>query len=167
MRLKLDPPLVSESISLPVFATVGHWKPARFTEMTAKAAGTKPGKSRRAEKLPSRLPQEVLLIVGQADLFPYRIEYRQATDPQPVTAGDAAAIPYQLSAKPLLQLEFSDVSFNTPIAASQFDYSPGETQWNDRTTEQLQKLRHERAAGAGPAAQHRDHRSAYSTTLTI
>jgi hypothetical protein len=150
MRLKLDPPLVSASVSLPVFATVGHWKPARFTEMTAKAAGTKPGKSRRAEKLPSRLPQEVLLIVGQADLFPYRIEYRQATDPQPMTAGDAAAIPYQLSAKPLLQLEFSDVSFNTPIAASQFDYSPGETQWNDRTTEQLQKLRHERAAGAAP-----------------
>jgi hypothetical protein len=146
MRLKLDPPLVSESVSLPVFATVGCWKPARLTEMTAKVAGSKSGKSRRAERLPSRVPQEVLLIVGQADLFPYRIEYRRSSN-TPAAAADAATTPYQLSAVPLLQLEFSDVSFDTPIAASQFDYSPGDTQWNDRTTEQLQKLRQQRQFG--------------------
>jgi hypothetical protein len=148
MRLKLDPPLVNASVSLPVFATIGHWKPARLAEITAKAAGSKPGgagKSHRADKLPTRVPQEVLLIVGQADLFPYRIEYRPLVTQSSSSAGDAA--PYQLSTAPLLQMEFSDVSFNTPIAASQFDYSPGDTQWNDRTTEQLQKLRRQRQEG--------------------
>jgi hypothetical protein len=150
MRLKLDPPLVKESVSLPVFATIGHWRPERLDEITAKAAGTKStgsNKGRRSEKLPSRLPQEVLLIVGQADLFPYRIEYRQ-TSAVPATPADGAAAPYQLSTLPLLQLEFSDVSFNTPIAASQFDFSPGDAQWNDRTTEQLQKVRRDRQGGA-------------------
>jgi hypothetical protein len=148
MRLKLDPPLVAQSVSLPVFATIGHWKPDRLAEMTAKAASNKSGgasKAKRNEKFPSRLPQEVLLIVGQADLFPYRIEYRQTSNAAP--APDASA-PYQLSSSPLLQLEFSDVSFTTQIAASQFDYSPGDVQWTDRTTEQLQKLRRERQGGA-------------------
>jgi hypothetical protein len=151
MRLKLDPPLVSQSVSLPVFATVGHWRPARLDEITEKAAGSKANgssKPRHSEKLPARLPQEVLLIVGQADLFPYRIEYRQASSAVPLTAGESTTAPYQLSSLPLLQLEFSNVSFNTPIAASQFDYSPGDAQWNDRTTEQLQKLRRDRQVGA-------------------
>jgi hypothetical protein len=153
MRLKLDPPLVKEPVSLPVFATLGHWRPARLAEITAKAAGSKPGgggKSRRGEGLPSRVPQEVLLIVGQADLFPYRIEYRPVAVPSSPSAGDAT--PYQLSAAPLLQMEFSEVSFNTSIAASQFDYSPGDLQWNDRTTEQLQKLRHQRQEGVAASA---------------
>ena len=148
MRLKLDPPLVAQSVSLPVFATLGHWKPDRFAEMVAKVASNKSGglaKSRRTEKLPSRLPQEVLLIVGQADLFPYRIEYRQTAN---TAQTPDAGTPYQLSSSPLLQLEFSDVSFTTQIAASQFDYSPGDVQWTDRTTEQIQKLRRERQGGA-------------------
>ena len=33
-------------------------------------------------------------------------------------------------------------------AASQFDYSPGDVQWTDRTTEQVQKLRRERQGSA-------------------
>jgi hypothetical protein len=46
----------------------------------------------------------------------------------------------------MVQLEFCDVEFNVPIATSQFDFSPGDVQWEDRTTEQLQKLRKERQA---------------------
>jgi hypothetical protein len=137
MRLKLEPPLVSESMSLPVFATVGHWKPARLATLLTKPGAT--DASRRADRFPARLPQEVLLVVGQADLFPYRIEYRQL--PAPPTAEDGSPLPYQLSAEPMVQLEYSDVSFNVPIAASQFDYSPGDTPWDDRTTEELQKIR--------------------------
>jgi hypothetical protein len=138
----LEPPLVSESVSLPVFATVGHWRPARLAALLSKPSGGKGNAadaSRHADEFPARLPQEVLLVVGQADLFPYRIEYRQLAGPP--TAADGSPLPYQLSAEPMVQLEYSGVSFNVPIAASQFDYSPGDTQWDDRTTEQLQKLR--------------------------
>jgi hypothetical protein len=79
------------------------------------------------------------LVVGQADLFPYRIEYRQLASPP--TAADGSPLSYQLGTDPLVQLEYSGVTFNVPIAASQFDYSPGDMPWDDRTTEELQKIR--------------------------
>jgi hypothetical protein len=145
MQLQLKPPLASQSMSLPVFVTVGHWKPERLAELTTKApAKSDPAaKPRRSEKLPARLPQEILLAVGQADLFPYRIEYRQQATTQDAGAAGTPA-PYQLSAFPLADVEFADISFTAAIAANQFDYSPGDAKWDDRTNEQLQRVRRER-----------------------
>jgi hypothetical protein len=147
MRLKLEPPLVKESVSLPVFAVVGHWRAERLAALMTKPSGNKKGATdgaRQIAKMPARLPQEVLLVVGQADLFPYRIEYRQTASA--ATAADGSPAPFQLSAQPMVQLEFSDVTFNVPIPASQFDYSPGDMPSDDRTEYELQKLRKERKA---------------------
>jgi hypothetical protein len=40
-------------------------------------------------------------------------------------------------------LEFSDVVFDAPIAAGQFDYAPGNADFEDLTTSILERLRQE------------------------
>jgi hypothetical protein len=132
-----------------VYALVGQWKPEKLAALIAKPedpakenTGTKKAKP---PKIPERLPQEVLLLIGQADLFPYRIEYRQLETP--ITAGgDGPAIPYQLSVHPLVVLEMSDVAFDAPIDAGQFDYASGDTEWVDQTGALIELLRRQRQA---------------------
>jgi hypothetical protein len=83
------------------------------------------------------------LLVGQADLFPYRIEYRRLETPL-AASHDTAPIPYQLSPNPLVVLELTDVAFDVPIAAGQFDYAPGDADWVDQTAAVLERLRSKR-----------------------
>jgi hypothetical protein len=148
MRLAIAPPISSEPMNVPVFAVVGHWKPERLETLLAKTPATPAGdqqaatppKPTKRKALPERVPEEVLLLVGQADLFPYRIEYRRLETPD-LPAGDGPPIPYQLSTHPLVVLELSHVTFDAPIAAGQFDYTPGDAPWTDQTTAILDRLR--------------------------
>jgi hypothetical protein len=43
-------------------------------------------------------------------------------------------------------LELSDVVFDAPIAAGQFDYDPGDADWNDHTAAVIERLRRARQA---------------------
>jgi hypothetical protein len=97
------------------------------------------------------MPQEVLLLVGQADLFPYRLEYRRLETLQ-VSTNDGSSIPYQLSVHPLVVLELSDVKFDSQLAPGQFDYSPGTVDWVDQTSGILDHLRqqHQTSVAAKP-----------------
>jgi hypothetical protein len=143
---------VPNSASIPVFAVVGHWRPEKLAALVSKSEEVKvdSGDSARSgsplstlhsqlASLPSRFPQEVLLLVGQGDLFPYRIEYRRLETPP--ESSDGLPIPYQLSANPMVVIEFIDVAFDTPIAAGQFEYSPGEAEFSDQTAEIIERLR--------------------------
>jgi hypothetical protein len=170
MRLAVAPPLSSEPTSVPVFAVVGHWKPERLAALLAKvqpnaveaqpAAAAPDAKHKPRKPMPERLPQEILLLVSQADLFPYRIEYRRL-ETLDTPNGDGPPIPYQLSVHPMVVLEFSDVAFDAQIAPGQFDYVPTDAGWEDQTTGILQRLRQEHQAkvasrpaeGASPARQ--------------
>ena len=144
MRLAMDPPVSAQPTSAPVYAIVGQWKPDKLAALIAKAEDpaneNAPKKKAKPPKIPDRLPQEVLLLVGQADLFPYRIEYRQLETPV-ATNSDGPPIPYQLSVHPLVVLEMSDVVFDAPVAASQFDYAPGDAVWVDQTASLIERLR--------------------------
>jgi hypothetical protein len=147
MRLAITPPLATEPTSMPVFAVVGHWKPERIAALLSKAQAngeTPPADDKKKKPLPERMPEEVLLLVGQADWFPYRIEYRRLETPR--TTADGPQIPYQLSVHPMVVLELSDVVFDSQIAPGQFDYMPGDADWVDQTTAILQRLRQERQA---------------------
>ncbi len=160
MRLAIAPPVSAEPTNLPVFAVVGHWKPEKLAALLSKVHanptnGQPPAADlkRKHKPLPERMPQEVLLLVGQADLFPYRIEYRRLETPE-ITGADGPPIPYQLSVHPMVVLELSDVVFDAPIAAGQFDYAPGDADWVDQTTSILQRLRqqHQAQVATRPAA---------------
>jgi hypothetical protein len=147
MRLAMEPPVSAQPTNVPVYAIVGQWKPAKLTSLIAKievpAKDNTKTKKAKPPKIPDRLPQEVLLLVGQADLFPYRIEYRQLETPV-ATNDDGPPIPYQLSVHPLVVLEMSDVVFDVPIAAGQFDYTPGDADWVDQTAGLIERLRRQR-----------------------
>jgi hypothetical protein len=156
MRLAIEPPVSAQPINVPVYAIVGQWKQEKLTAILAKpedpAKEHSSAKKPKPIKIPERLPQEVLLLVGQADLFPYRIEYRQLETPamiRPPRSGEGlgegiSTIPYQLSVHPLVVLEMSDVVFDAPIAAGQFDYTPGDADWIDQTAGLIEKLRRQR-----------------------
>lgn len=144
MRWNPNPPLAGMPKSIPVFAVVGQWKPASLAAIEpqmrrASAADL----SKRIAELPERVPREVLVLFGQSDLFPYRVEFRKQRTTSPAPGGQVT--PFQLSSDPLLCIEFEAVSFNTAIAAGQFDYLPGDAKFDDDTAEQLEKLRLQRA----------------------
>jgi hypothetical protein len=140
------------SASIPVFAVVGHWRTAKLRQLLARNQSAEAGFSEPLSRedqisllnaLPARLPQEVLLLVGQSDLFPYRIEYRRL-ETRLGGSEETPPIPYQLSAHPLAVLELTDVLFDGPIAAGQFDYAPGDAAWSDQTAATLERLRRDR-----------------------
>lgn len=154
MRLAVEPPVAAQATNVPVYAVVGQWKPDRLNALLAKtsdddsndnpASAKKTKTPRGAVMVPDRLPQEVLLLVGQADLFPYRIEYRQRETPTAENP-DGPPIPYQLSVHPLVVLELSDVVFDAPLPTGQFDYSPpSDVDWDDQTASLLEHVRRAR-----------------------
>jgi hypothetical protein len=157
MRLSVSPPLAAQTMDVPVYAVVGHWKPARLDALLNVAeGGNAPNQNaNRPAGVPDRFPQEVLLLFGQADLFPYRVEYRRLETPGPV-ADRASTTIYQLSAHPMVVLELTDVRFDAPIAAGSFDYLPGSPIYTDQTPAVRERLRGQRqqqlAERARPAA---------------
>jgi hypothetical protein len=137
--MRLVSPGSPPQASIPYFAVVGHWKPDKLATLVAGQA------QETAGAMSDRVPQEVLILFGQADLFPYRIEYRRR-ETQPPAGPNLPASTYQLSASPMVVLEFSDVAFDVPIAVGQFDYAPGDVDWIDQTATVLERLHRERQA---------------------
>jgi hypothetical protein len=140
-----------QTSSIPVFAVVGHWRPEKIAALVTKGQAGIDGSQQSPSDsplptshspLPSRLPREVLLLVGQSDLFPYRIEYRKLETPRFNPNGPP--IPYQLSANPMVVLEMNDVTFDVQIETGQFDYAPGDADFTDQTAVVLERLRQDR-----------------------
>lgn len=73
--------------------------------------------------LPSRLPMNVMVLLGQNDLFPYLIEFRSIEDPLSSDELEPQAL-FQLSRQPLARLQFHDVVFDEEIGTIQFIYEP-------------------------------------------
>jgi hypothetical protein len=85
--------------------------------------------------LPSQLPEQVWIYVGQDDLFPYRIEYRRRSGSQVRGgAGGTSDVP------PMVTVEFYEVRLNSPISQHEFDYQPGSADILDSTPSFLKEL---------------------------
>jgi hypothetical protein len=119
---------------LAVWKIEGGWRPEHLLKLL-------PKQKDRIEhqqpvdltRLPEHLPDRVLLLLGQEDLFPYRIDY--CRDAPPKKRGGETP-----SARTLLTVEFFEVAFNQPIPLEQFVYNPGTGEKSDRTEEFLQSL---------------------------
>lgn len=107
---------------------VGRWKSDVLQRHWPGLTEKKP-----ATQWPTQLPHHVLLEVGQADLFPYRIEYRDAK-------GSAAeAVAARQPSMVLASFEFYEVRFDRVIADRRFEYSPPE-QWKDVTQQVVEQF---------------------------
>ncbi|MGI9457360.1 MAG: hypothetical protein ACR2NU_12420 [Aeoliella sp.] len=135
-----------------VIGLVGRWRPEALAailtdtsdlsddKLTVEALRQQLDSYLAEHPLPSRIPHNVLVLLGQQDLFPYLIDYRGASDRlADVSLPDSAL--YQLSSNPLARLEFYDVRFDQQIDTSDFTYKPPpEPEWIDGTAAYLRRL---------------------------
>jgi hypothetical protein len=142
MRLVIPGENGANRVSVPYFAIVGRWKGEKLAALLGHQSTTGDHNPTVSISTPERIPQEVLLLFGQADLFPHRIEYRRL-DPLPSGAPVPPPV-YQLSNRPTSVLEISDVTFDVLIPPSQFDYVPPNVDWVDQTAALIEQLRRKR-----------------------
>ena len=124
----------------PVYALCGGWKPQRLRELLGVAA------EETSVELPPRVPHDVLVLLGSRDYFPYLIEYRGGAEEGAQT--DA----YKLADRPLMRIEFYQVSLSAPIDPNEFVFTlPAGVDWIDATPryiDRLQRVRAEQLAAA-------------------
>ncbi len=110
---------------MPVWRLCGEW---RGTD-GAEDAGAAPAKPLDLKSLPPQVPPRVAIYLGQEDLFPYRIEY----------LGDGGSGPAR-STKPLVTIDFYEVSLNVAIPPTRFIYKPGGLEYTDETKAFLRRM---------------------------
>lgn len=121
----------------PVWITEGEWKAEKLSEMLpdqkdAIAAGRPPDLTR----LPPHLPTSVLVVLGQHDQIPYRIEYRR-TVPGTET-GEARES--DGTANAVVVLELFDVHLREDLQEQYFAYQPGNQEIADHTDLYLKNM---------------------------
>jgi hypothetical protein len=117
---------------LPVWRLQGQWKPDRLAEILPDQKATiEAGEPADLSKLPERLPDHVVLMLGQEDLFPRRIEYRRR---------NAEKDGRREESRTLVTMELFDVKLDTPIDRTRFIYNPGNTAFTDETENFINSL---------------------------
>jgi len=117
---------------LPVWRLQGRWKPDRLAKILPdQKAVIEAGEPPDLTRLPEHLPDRVVLMLGQDDLFPYRVEYRRGI---PEKAGG------QNDGRPLVTMELFDVKLDVPIDRARFVYNPGNTGFSDETESFISSL---------------------------
>lgn len=125
-HFRFEDPRQAALYGIDVLAVRGHWQGPR-EEKTTGATGPTPRSSNQL--IPDFLPRQVLLVLGQDDLFPYRLVYQSG------------------SGQPLVVMEIFEVRIDEPLDPMLFAYHPPrESKVEDRTDEYLrqaaQKQRH-------------------------
>jgi len=117
---------------LPVWRLQGQWKPDRLAKILPdQKAAIEAGRPPDLVKLPEHLPDRVVLMLGQDDLFPYRIEYRRGIPEKAGGRNDSRA---------LVTMELFDVKLNVPIDRNRFIYNRGSTDFSDQTESFISSL---------------------------
>jgi hypothetical protein len=116
----------------------GEWNREMLTKLLpGQKEAIDQGKPPDWSRLPEHLADHVVLYLGTADRFPYRIEYRRR-DP------DRKEGPSGPQSKAIGTLEFRQVDLAASIPPGRFDYQPGDVEWTDQTDRFLEDL------GLGP-----------------
>lgn len=104
----------------------GRWKTDRLVEiLPSQKEAIEEGKPSELSQLPGHLPEQVILLLGQEDLFPYRVEYRRS---------DTA------EGRPLVTMQLYDVVLDGPVDARRFIYNPGKAAFSDQTESYVKSL---------------------------
>jgi hypothetical protein len=120
---------------LAVWKLRGQWRKEKLAQaLPQEQSAIEAGEPPDLTKLPGHLPDHVLLFLGKADGFPYRIQYqRRESERQP--AQDLA------SDRSILTMEFFGVNLNASIDPARFVYHPpGDLECPDETAEYLRSL---------------------------
>jgi len=121
----------------PVWITEGPWKAEKLIKMLPdQKDAIAAGRPADLTRLPPHLPTSVLVVLGQSDLIPYRIEYRR-----PVLGTDTGGASQSTEmASPVVVLELFDIHRREGLRDEHFAYQPGNQQIADHTDLYLQNM---------------------------
>ena len=115
----------------PVWRLHGQWRLRWLTKILPdQKEALEAGEPPELSKLPPHLPDRVVLLLGQDDLFPYRMEYRRLT-----SSGSE-----QSTTRALVTMQLFNVTLNTPLDPTLFSYQPGDLEYSDETARFLKQL---------------------------
>ena len=110
---------------------VGLWKPDQLVKMAPNLKESiEAGNVIDADDLPAHLPNSVVLLLRQKDLFPYGVEFRRVHKGSPAANADYEGVTWEL-----LQVELDG-----PTKPAWFIYNPGDLDYADQTREFLKSL---------------------------
>ncbi|MFH1920057.1 MAG: hypothetical protein ABIP48_09250 [Planctomycetota bacterium] len=119
---------------LPVLRLEGEWRRAKLAKLLPEQEkAINAGRTADLSKLPAHLPDHVILFLGKADAFPYRIEYRRRGPHE----GEGEDVSRD---RALVTMELSEVNLNATIHPTSFLYNPGDLECTDQTVPFLKKL---------------------------
>ena len=119
---------------LPVWRLRGQWKPQQLAKiLPEQEEAIQAGEAPDLTMLPQHLPDQVILLLGQEDWFPYRIEYRRALSKKAIRPGSSAS-------RAIVTMEMFHVDINGPIDRNSFIYNPGDLEFTDQTESFLESL---------------------------
>ena len=101
---------------VPMWALAMRWKPQRLQELFPKSELFDEDGKLRLQQLPPQFPDRVFLLVGQDDLFPYRVDFRR-TEEYPRWEEQAPT-------KSVATMELFEVRFGAAIDPMKFKYQP-------------------------------------------
>jgi len=118
---------------LATWSIEGQWKPSKLAELLpAQKDDILNGRGADLNALPEQVPHRVVLVVGQDDQFPYRIEYWGSKTRTKQSARNEERL--------IMVMELFEVQTGAPIDPRQLAYKPGDLQFEDQTSDFLQKL---------------------------
>jgi hypothetical protein len=104
-----------------VWVLGGSWRPERLiAAVPDQRSAIETGRQIDLKKLPAHLPERVVLFIGEADFFPYRIDYLRRNE-RANGAGEGGLLP---GFREMQTIEFFDVRVNEPIDPREFQYQP-------------------------------------------
>lgn len=120
-------------VPVAVWKLQGQWKPEKLMELLPdQETAVREGRPLNLGKLPLPVPHQVVLYLGRADEFPYRVEYLRS---EPDTENGNSP-----RGRAINTIEFIEVNLNTPIHPSRFVYNPGDLEDVDETGHFLKSL---------------------------
>ncbi len=125
-------PVPTKLSTFPVHELRGMWRPEALARMLPdQKAKIEAGGPADLSKLPEEAPDEVYLLLGRDDLFPYRVEYRRHEE-----GGEDGA-----QTRVLLVMELFEVRADATIERRLFDYQPGELPISELTSTYIENLK--------------------------
>ena len=132
-EFQFEPPTAAKIGNEPMLAVRGTWKPQMLAKLAAgQDDALRAGGAVDWSRIPQQVPDSVVLLLGAADLFPYRIEYHRT----PAAQAEGEARNY----KTLATIEFYEVQLGAELDPLQFIFKPGDAEVADHTPLYMQKL---------------------------
>lgn len=122
---------------VPVWILRGGWTQPCLAKLIAKnRKGVVAGSADRIGVLPDHVPNQVALVLGQDDLFPYQIEfYRTTVDDIPTASPGSGS-----GGHTLVKMDLFEVRIGAALDPQLFEYNLGDVEVIDRTDKYIATL---------------------------